>query len=603
MGRGRWGLLLILLGLIAVSSVHAQIRLGVPGSALDGSATVDINAGPFASGSPYRGLLVPRVNTTQRNQILNPAVGLLIFNTSTNQIEVNTGSTTSPVWTPGGGATGVTGGSWNLTGNAGTSSGNFLGTTDNSPLYFRVNNQNSGIINQYLNNVAFGYVTLNTATTGQGNTALGAYTLSNNTSGNYNTAVGLQALTGNTTGTGNAAFGTIALLANTTGQFNTASGYKALTANTTGTGNTALGAVTLQANTSGNNNTAVGQVALSGNVDGVNNTAVGAGALQSNTSGYENTAIGTNAEKATTTGHSNIALGTDALYNNTIGNDNTAFGASALIANTNGSSNMASGNLALSTNTTGQGNTAAGTNALRFNTTGSTNTAVGFDAGPPSGSGTLTNTTAIGANAKVSTSNTIVLGDNSITSLRCNVQTISTLSDKRIKENIKTDVPGLSFINRLTPVTYYVNKHKEAQLVGNKLTTIREDTIRHSGFLAQDVEAAAKTVGYEFEGVRREEGGKYYTVGYSLFVVPLVQAVKDLNAEVKQLKAKVQADEMAYAQLAAQVKQLQNIVKGSISEQAAQKIKHQVLAEPRPSRLRAGGKLAISRKEDRKVNF
>lgn len=139
----------------------------------------------------------------------------------------------------------------------------------------------------------------------------------------------------------------------------------------------------------------------------------------------------------------------------------------------------------------------------------------------------------------MSTSNTIVLGDNTITSLRCNVQSISALSDKRIKEDSKADVPRLRFITRLTPVTYHINKNKEAQLVGYPLTNISEDKALHSGFLAQDVEEAAKAVGYNFEGVRQEEGGKYYTVSYTLFVMPLVQAVKDLNAEVNQLKAEL----------------------------------------------------------------
>ena len=523
-----WKAVLLLLLTLGSIQVQAQIKIGPAGGALDGSGTLEVKSGPYTSGSPYRGLLVPTVITSQRSQIVSPAKGLLIFNTTTNQIEVNTGTAAAPVWTPGG-AVSAGGGSgfWSLTGNGGTSSStNFLGTTDNVALMFRVNNQNAGRIDPIKFNAAIGFLALNSGATGEGNSAMGTYALYTLSSGNYNTA----------------------------------SGFKALFGNTTGIGNTAVGAVALQTNSGGNNNTAIGQVALSGNTNGSNNTAAGAGALQGNTTGYENTALGSNAAATNSTGYSNIAVGTDALYSNQNGHDNTAFGGSALLSNTSGQSNMASGNLALRLNTTGQGNTAVGTIALQNNVTGSNNVAVGYNAGPSAANTNLTNAIAIGANAIVNASNTIVLGDNTISALRANVQTISTLSDKRIKENIQANVPGLSFITRLNPVTYHINKAKEARLVGYPATNIVDDKIVHSGFLAQDVEAAARAVGYDFEGVRQEEGGKYYTVGYTLFVMPLVQAVKDLNAEVETLKAKVQASENAYSQLAAQVKQLQELV-------------------------------------------
>jgi hypothetical protein len=522
---------------VAIGTVQAQVGIGPTSGTVDGSASLEVKSGPYPSGSPYRGLLTPTVTTTQRNQIQNPAKGLLIFNTTTNQMEVNTGTATAPIW-----VSGVNNNtSWSLLGNAGTTSSNFLGTTDDIPLRFRVNNQNAGRIDRTLNSVGLGYLALNPSATGQGNTALGALALASNTSSNYNTAVGLQALTNNTIGSGNTALGTVALLTNTSGQFNTASGYRALYMNTTGTGNTASGAVTLENNTSGNNNTAFGQVALAANTTGNYNTAGGAGALQNNTSGNSNTILGHNAAAANTTGYANVGVGEDALLVNVDGHDNVGLGSAALLGNTSGSGNMASGNLALSGNTTGSINTAVGLLALRYNTTGSRNTALGYDAGPLAANPNLTNSTAIGANAVVNASNQIVLGDNNITSLRCNVQTISSLSDKRIKENIKANVPGLKFITKLTPVTYHVNKSKEAKLVGYSLDNIQEDKVLHSGFLAQDVEVAAKAVGYDFEGVVQQEGGKYYTLGYTLFVIPLVQAVKDLDAEVNQLKAELAA--------------------------------------------------------------
>ena len=49
---------------------------------------------------------------------------------------------------------------WSLVGNAGTTSSNFLGTTDNQALRFRVNNTKSGIIDSANKNVSLGYGTL-----------------------------------------------------------------------------------------------------------------------------------------------------------------------------------------------------------------------------------------------------------------------------------------------------------------------------------------------------------------------------------------------------------------------------------------------------------
>ncbi|MBD2757181.1 tail fiber domain-containing protein [Spirosoma validum] len=510
--------------IVAALNVHAQMTIGPSASPTNGSASLEIKAGPYSSGSSYRGLLPPTVTTTQRGQIQNPATGLLVFNTSTQQIEVNTGTPTGPVWTPGGVASTSGNGAWSITGNAGTGNTSFLGTTDNVPLRFRVNNQNAGRIDATLYNLGLGYLAFNPTATGQANTAIGTYSLYYLTSGNYNTASGFQALHNTTTGAGN-----------------TASGAAALVSNSTGSGNSAVGNVALQSNTSGNNNAALGINAMQKNSTGNYNTAVGASALQNNTTADANTAIGHNALAVNTTGYVNVAVGEDALSSNIDGHDNVSVGNTSLADNTQGLGNVAAGNVALRSNTTGQYNSALGTQALYYNTTGNFNTALGCNAGPLQANSNLTNSTAIGANARVNANNQIVLGDNNITSLRCNVQTISSLSDKRIKEDIKANVPGLRFITKLTPVTYYINKTKEAKLVGYALESIHEDKTLHSGFLAQDVEAAAQAVGYNFEGVRQEEGGKYYTLGYTLFVMPLVQAVKELNAEVNQLKVELAA--------------------------------------------------------------
>lgn len=57
--------------------------------------------------------------------------------------------------------------------------------------------------------------------------------------------------------------------------------------------------------------------------------------------------------------------------------------------------------------------------------------------------------------------------------------------------------------------------------------------------MAQDVETASKNVGYNFSGVEVPKNGQgLYKLRYAEFVVPLVQAVKELSSENELLKQK-----------------------------------------------------------------
>ena len=134
------------------------------------------------------------------------------------------------------------GSGWLLTGNSGTTSSNFIGTTDNQPLSFRVNNNwagriytdgsvfigdSSGVNNSALNNAGFGRYSLYNNTTGEGNTGSGAYSLYSNTTGWNNTGSGVYSLGNNTTGWSNTGSGVYSLRNNTTGSNNTGMGYAA----------------------------------------------------------------------------------------------------------------------------------------------------------------------------------------------------------------------------------------------------------------------------------------------------------------------------------------------------------------------------------------
>nr|WP_321484800.1 hypothetical protein [uncultured Draconibacterium sp.] len=184
---------------------------------------------------------------------------------------------------------------WSLSGNTGTTAGtNFIGTTDDVDVVFKRNGIQAGLLDTV--NTSWGVAALNAATTGGDIVAIGDSALAYNTTGFANTAIGSKALTMNETGSGNSAFGFTALYNNTTGK-NSAFGAEALYNNTTGARNTASGWRTLYNNTTGEKNAAIGTVALWANTTGNNNIAIGFGALYYSTTGNNNIAIGVGAGK------------------------------------------------------------------------------------------------------------------------------------------------------------------------------------------------------------------------------------------------------------------------------------------------------------------
>lgn len=399
--------------------------------------------------------------------------------------------------------------SWSLVGNSNLNDSiNFLGTTDQHRLTFKVNNSKSGFIDfdSLQSNTAFGYQTL----------------LSVSQYGINNTAVGYQALTHNTFGFNNVAMGARALYTNSFGQNNIALGDGALLTND-GNYNIAIGSSSLSSNIGGGENVAIGFNALLNNQYGSDNTSIGLGALQNNIAS-SNTATGHSAMYNNTTGTYNVTNGYLSSYNNTIGSDNTATGATALF-----------------NNTTGYYNTAFGMQALLTNVTGMRNTAVGAYADVDDAN--LKNTIAIGFDAKVDASFKAIIGNAFIKSIGGAVGWTN-FSDERIKKDVKENVPGLVFINQLRPVTYHFNTKKEEELMGKK-DTLNEaaesklESIQFTGFLAQEVDRAAKRINYDFSGV--DNVGKIMGLRYSEFVVPLVKSVQELSAKNDSLQKALDA--------------------------------------------------------------
>jgi hypothetical protein len=303
----------------------------------------------------------------------------------------------------------------------------------------------------------------------------------------------------------------------TSGTWNTAVGDRALESTTSGNDNTAVGGRALPANTTGNANTATGYEAMFNNTTGSNNTAVGHSALRNNTTGFENVAIGVSALRSNTIGAQSVAIGYQALFSNTgSGAINTAVGWRSLYANTSGAGNVGVGPFALQLNTTGSNNVGIGNGALQNVTTGSANTAINPINSSFSYAPVFDPTTQ---------SNRFCMGTTSVTNAYIQVAW-TVVSDARDKTDF-TEVPhGLDFVNKLNPIAYRYKETRDA--------TEGHGPVRY-GFKAQEVLA--------LEGdnpviVDAEDSEKLRFNDQSLLAV-LVNAIKELTAEVNNLKAKL----------------------------------------------------------------
>jgi trimeric autotransporter adhesin len=281
------------------------------------------------------------------------------------------------------------------------------------------------------------------------------------------------------------------------------------------------------------------------------NTATGYRSLAANR-GYYNTANGSSTLSANTTGDSNTAVGTFALTFNTTGGRNTSTGVHSLNYNSAGGGNTADGASALFTNTTGNNNTAVGTMAMYGNRTGSYNTALGYYANVTSDN--LTNATAIGNGAIVNASNKVRIGNSAVTSIEGAVP-FMVPSDGRYKFQVKEDVKGLEFILRLRPVTYQFdvkkfdvqfskaengNESSNANIAMHAAYYNNAIGLRRSGFIAQEVEKAANSAGYDFSGViKPQTSNDHYSLSYESFVVPMVKAIQQLHEKNEKLEQEI----------------------------------------------------------------
>jgi len=376
----------------------------------------------------------------------------------------------------------------------------------------------------HFTNIAIGANALISRTTGQGNVATGYEALRNTTSGGQNTAYGYLALKTNTTSSFNTAVG-YAALQNATGDTNTAIGYNAASSALTGSGNVAVGNNTLVACTSGQSNVAIGNFAGYSNTTGGSNICIGLNTNFTNTSGNGNIAVGGDSLRYNTASY-NIAI--RGLYANTTGSGNT--GIDALSSNTIGYFNVGVGYGAINNNVSGSSNVGIGVESLG-STTSDSNTAIGRASGDTNTTGT--NNTFVGYQARGSsatTSNNITLGNSSITTLRCQVTSITALSDARDKTDVKPIQSGLEFVKKLNPVSFTWNTRDGAK-VG----------LPDMGFIAQElmeVQNQTQTI----PNLVSHDNPEKLEAAYGAMFPILVKAVQELTAEVETLKKLLHKD-------------------------------------------------------------
>lgn len=297
----------ILLAATIIGSLSAQAQkdnVGIGTAKPDQSALLDLS-------SQTKGLLIPRMSLEQRGTIQNPASGLMVYQTDfLSGFYFFDGKE----WKSLASATGANSiaadpNDWSFAGNA-PAAGSFLGTTNTTPLVFKVNSTNAGFVSLATSfNTFLGASTPASTIAGIGNTGIGTNTLQTLSTANNNTALGANSQRSSTAGS-NTSVGSASLLSNTSGESNTSVGASSMSANTTGANNVAVGVAALTANTTGLYNMAIGFASLFTNSTGSNNMGIGAESLRFAT-GSQNTAVGTWAGRGTAAyaGSNNVFIG------------------------------------------------------------------------------------------------------------------------------------------------------------------------------------------------------------------------------------------------------------------------------------------------------
>lgn len=395
------------------------------------------------------------------------------------------------------------------------------------------------------------------------NTFVGSFAGHKNKDGTVNTYLGGNSGHNTISGDANVFVGVNAGFYNENGSGNVAVGFQAHSEAFNSTGNCAVGAQAAFKG-GGNYNVAVGNEAGFNNATGFENIFLGYKAGYSTGSGELNTFLGARSGHENTTGHHNAFLGEKAGYSNKEGFFNTFLGAESGYSSQTGVANVFLGNKSGYSNTNGHNNVFLGYGTGYHNTTGERNTYVGYGAG---GDPTLFNATALGSEATVTSSNSIVLGNKANVGIGISAPAfqlhLSTddaaklgspswivASDKRLKQDISDFTDGLSVLKQIHPIWFRYN--------GNAGTSSDKKFV---GIIAQEMQKIAPyTVGtFQYQD---SLGNKTEYLDYDANAVTyiLINSVKEQQQTIEEKDAELKQMSEQLASLSKRLEELERTI-------------------------------------------
>ena len=226
--------------------------------------------------------------------------------------------------------------------------------------------------------------------------------------------------------------------------------------------------------------------------------------------------IGTDAGTSITSGSASVLAGFLAVHVITTGNGNVILGSSSAPALVDGNNNVCIGNSVATALSSGSLNVFLGVNAGDTTTRGSNGIILGNGA----------------AASSATVSNEITLGNASISALRCQVTSITALSDMRDKTDITDLDLGLDYINALRPVEF-VWAMRDAEDDNPRQGT------KEAGFIAQELRSAEDQFDASWLGTVLDTNPDRLEATPGKLLPIVIKALQEASAKIDELNTRI----------------------------------------------------------------